>query len=442
MIVQKANTHGFRTWARDERGVLKVGDTPIVDLLEPYGTPAYVYDETILRRQLSLLEVTFPDFEIYYSVKANPDPRVISYFARQAGGLEIASVGELELALDAGCDPNRILFAGPGKTSEAMCAALSVGIEEFHLESFGEIQRLQNIAAQMDLTARVSLRVNPPSQAQAGAMRMGGRATQFGIDADQLPAAVDQIEECGNLCLDGLHFFVGTQILDADHLLQAYDQCVSISRQVGTQIRRPLRSIDFGGGLGIPYFAHESELDLTAVQRGIQRIVQLCRSHKSTAEAKLMIEPGRFLVAPAGIYVASVVDTKRSYGSKFVVLDGGMNHHLAASGNLGQTIKRNFPIAILNRCNDDGKREKVNLAGPLCTPLDTLGRNVELPALRMGDLIGVFVSGAYGRSASPLGFLSHRPPVEIFVSANGETSALRHVVISEASQAHVSPQSS
>jgi diaminopimelate decarboxylase len=132
------------------------------------------------------------------------------------------------------------------------------------------------------------------------------------------------------------------------------------------------------------------------------------------ALTRFMIEPGRFLVGEAGLYVARVNDIKTSRGKKYLILDGGMNHHLAASGNLGQVIKRNFPIAILNRF-DLPPAETVDVVGPLCTPLDTLGRSVSLPVAQVGDLIGVFQSGAYARTSSPLGFLSHPTPPEVLV---------------------------
>ena len=138
---------------------------------------------------------------------------------------------------------------------------------------------------------------------------------------------------------------------------------------------------------------------------------------------RFVIEPGRFLVGESGIYVARIIDIKESRGKKFLILDGGMNHHLAASGNLGQTIKRNYPVALLEKLNS-GPEEEVDVVGPLCTPLDTLGRNLKLPEASIGDLVGVFQSGAYARSASPLGFLSHDTPSEVWID-RGEHFLIR-----------------
>jgi diaminopimelate decarboxylase len=211
---------------------------------------------------------------------------------------------------------------------------------------------------------------------------------------------------------------MGTQILDAEILLAQYRRGISIANAVAQQIDSPLATLDFGGGLGTPYFAHETELDLDAFQQGLVEIDQAMASSQWLANTKAIIEPGRFLVNEAGIYVSRVTRVKRSRGKTFAVIDGGMHHHLAASGNLGQTIKRNYPLAVLNKIDEAATEEVVEIVGPLCTPLDTIGRSISLPLIEAGDLVGVFQSGAYARAASPLGFLSHPTPAEVMVSGN------------------------
>lgn len=429
MSESRDEAHAGGLWQQTEAGLV-LGGHHVEDIVQQYGSPLYIYDEAILQQQVAMVKDAFAGFDVHYSVKANPDPRVIGHFQRQLAGLEVASSGELDLALAAGCPAGNVLFAGPGKTDAALRKAVLVGIREIHIESVGEAQRLDAIANSLDTIVRVCIRVNPEPEMQLGAMRMGGRAAQFGVDEEMLPRAVEQIEAMSNLHLDGLHLFVGTQILDAELLLAFYEHIVEISWRVGRQTMRPVGSIDFGGGLGVPYFGHEKQLDLVSLRAGLEKLVGRIRDNHLTRESRLLIEPGRFLAAPAGIYVARVIDVKNSRGKTFVVLDGGMNHHLAASGNLGQTIKRNYPIRLVGQRRGERHVSPVEIVGPLCTPLDTLGRSVGLESPQIGDLLGIFMSGAYGRSASPLGFLSHDSPGEVYVDRDGGMTCRRVTSVS------------
>jgi diaminopimelate decarboxylase len=216
------------------------------------------------------------------------------------------------------------------------------------------------------------------------------------------------------LVFRGIHLFAGTQILDAAVLTTQYRKALEIGRRIAIEFGCPIHTIDFGGGLGIPYFAGDQPLDLAQLRSSLKSLRSEIENEPSFAGTEFMIEPGRFLVGEAGIYVARINDIKISRGKTFLVLDGGMNHHMAASGNLGQTIKRNYPVALLNKMSEPAK-ETVDVVGPLCTPLDVLARNVSLPHPEVGDLFGVFQSGAYGRSASVIQFLSHAAPPEILV---------------------------
>ena len=335
----------------------------------------------------------------------------------------MASGGELLQALAAGCPPQSILFAGPGKTDRELRLALSREIGEIHVESLGEARRLDRISRERGRTSRIALRINPNEQAQGGAMRMGGKAAPFGIDEEHLPEILNEMAALPNLEVAGVHLYAGTQILDPKILLAQYGKAVGLAEQVAALLNRALRTIDFGGGLGIPYFPHERELDLGDFGPQLRAIVTRVESTLLLSKARLIIEPGRYLIGECGLYVSSITDIKLSRGKKFMILDGGMHHHLAASGNLGQPIKRNFPIAVLNRLNSESK-ETVDVVGPLCTPLDVLGRSILLPVAEVGDLVGVFQSGAYARSASPLGFLSHPAPPEIWVG-EGSSQLLR-----------------
>ena len=403
---------------------LHIGKVPVSAIVAKYGTPLFVYDRHILDQKLSLLRDALPsEFAISYSVKANPNRTILRYFVSKGYGLEIASEGELHQALEAGCPSGQIVFAGPGKTEAELEFALTQGIGEIHVESMLEVERVSAISRRLGVRGRISLRVNPHEEALGGAMHMGGKPAPFGIDEECLDEVLDHVLTEPSIKFKGIHLFIGTQILDYTILLDQYHHGIKLARRVAGRLGCPLQTVDFGGGFGIPYFDHEHELDMPAFGKGLADLVAKVKDDPLFSDTQFLVEPGRFLVGEAGIYVVQINDIKVSRGKKFLIVDGGMHHHLAASGNLGQTIKRNYPIAVLNRLNT-APQEKVDVVGPLCTPLDVLGRAVVLPKTEVGDLIGVFQSGAYARSASPLGFLSHPTPPEVWVE-EGRTHLIR-----------------
>ncbi|MBT8363749.1 MAG: diaminopimelate decarboxylase [Deltaproteobacteria bacterium] len=403
---------------------LHIGKIQVSAIVAEYGTPLFIYDRQILDQKWRLLRDSLPsEIAISYSVKANPNRTILQYFVSKGCGLEIASGGELYQALKAGCSPNLIVFAGPGKTEAELEFALTQGIVEIHVESILEVERVNAISRRLGVRGRIALRVNPAEEAQGGAMRMGGKPAPFGIDEEGLDFVLERVRSEPFIEFRGIHLFVGTQILDHRILLDQYHHGVELARRVAGWLEHPLQTVDFGGGFGIPYFAHEQELDMQAFGKGLAALMTEVKNDSFFSETQFMVEPGRFLVGEAGIYVVRINDIKVSRSKKFVIVDGGMHHHLAASGNLGQTIKRNYPIAVLNRLNT-APEEKVDVVGPLCTPLDVLGRAVVLPKAEVGDLIGIFQSGAYARTASPLGFLSHPTPPEIWVE-EGQAHLIR-----------------
>ena len=397
------------------RDSLVLGGVPIRQLADAYGTPMFVYDRFGLDLKYEALRAALPRrFSIFYSIKANPCAAVVKHFVSRGCGIEIASVGEFEKAVDAGCAAEHILFAGPGKSQGELEAVLSRGIGEIHMESLTEAKRIATICRRLGRRARVAIRINPAGAAEGGAMRMGGRSAPFGIDEEILDHVLEAVLAEPSLELCGIHLFSGTQILDVAILLGQYRHGLGLACRVASRLRQPLKTLDFGGGLGVPYFANEQELNLTALKEGLETLCAEVDSDPSFAGTQFLVEPGRFLASEAGVYVTTINDIKISRGKKFLIVDGGLNHHLAASGNLGQTIKRNYPIAILNKLVAPAD-ETVDIVGPLCTPLDTLARGILLPHAEIGDLVGIFQSGAYGRSASPVGFLSHPSPAEIWV---------------------------
>jgi diaminopimelate decarboxylase len=408
-----------------DSGVLVFGKHVRVDsIVAQFGTPVFVYDSIVLDNKLAVLRETLPkEFSISYSVKANPCQAILKHFLKGGCGLEIASGGEFYQAQEAGCAAEHIVFAGPGKTEEELEFVLSNGIGEIHAESLLEIDRVAKISERLGLVANVAIRVNPTGEALGGAMRMGGQATPFGVDEEILDSVVPHIQANPFLEFRGIHLFSGTQILDHTVLVAQYRKGIAIAREIVKKINRPLHTIDFGGGWGIPYFGKELELDTTKLAEGLEVLMTEVRHDQAFTGTQFMVEPGRFLVGEAGVYVTQITDIKVSRGKKFLIVDGGMHQHLAASGNFGQVIKKNFPVCILNKLTLNAE-ETVDVVGPLCTPLDVLARKVQVPQVDVGDLVGVLQSGAYGRTSSPLQFLSHCSPPEVLVE-NREVRMVR-----------------
>ncbi|BAU92323.1 Orn/DAP/Arg decarboxylase 2 [Methylorubrum populi] len=412
-------------FSRDAGGVLRVGGLSVTDLTKEFGTPLFVYDAGTMRRTYRALCAAVAGFaEVDFSVKANPNPAVIRVFHEEGAGAEIASGAEFDAACAAGVPPERILFAGPGKGAADLDRVVAGGIGEIHLENREEMVRVAAAAERHGATVRVALRINPGAAAQGGAMRMGGKPSPFGFDEEAMDAAIDAVEAQPSLRLVGLHLFAGTQGLKAETLLGQWAYGLGLAARIARRTGRPLETIDLGGGLGIPYFSGDAALELGALRAGLPDLIATLRADPGLASARVVLEPGRYLAGPAGLYVARVLAVKESRGSRFVITDGGMHHHLAASGNLGQVVKRDFPLAAVM---DGGGTERgaTAVVGPLCTPLDMLARAAPLPPLAEGDLVAVLQSGAYGLTASPTGFLSHPLPAEVLVEG-GRATAIRH----------------
>ena len=407
-----------------ERGELAIGGLSVRALAEAHGSPLFVYDAAMLRARYRALADALAGFaEVFFSIKANPNPAIAALFVAEGAGLEIASGSEFLLARQAGASPERILFAGPSKSSEELRLAMAGGIGEIHLETFEEIDHVAQIARDIGRRMPVSIRVNPSAAAQGGAMRMGGKPTAFGFDEEIMDEVVAAVLAHPDLELTGLHLFAGTQILDADVLLTQWRYGLDLAVQLGQKLGRPLTSIDLGGGLGIPYHTGDATLDLTRLKEGARGLASHVSTEPWLKAAHILVEPGRYLTGPAGVYLMGVRAVKISRGQRFIVCDGGMHHHLAASGNLGQVIKRDYPLLAATRMGAPVSGQ-VAVVGPLCTPLDTLGRQTAMPDLAMGDLVAVLQSGAYGLSSSPVGFLGHAMPAEVLVE-NGQARVIR-----------------
>ncbi|MDI3339686.1 MAG: type III PLP-dependent enzyme [Sphaerobacter sp.] len=388
---------------------------PLSELVARYGTPCYLYHGGVALAQLARVRAAVgPDVEIAYSIKANPSLGLCQLLTRAGAGAEVASAGELHLALAAGVDPARIVFAGPGKTDDELRRAVRAGIFAVNVESLGELERLGEIAEQEGRDVGVGLRINPAKPLLGSHMRMGGRPTQFGMDEDDLEKAVAAVQSRPHLILRGVHVYTATQVFDADPLVEHCDYVFDLACRAADVAGRPLEMVDLGGGFGVPYFEHLADFDLERFGHGLRSLLAQRRADPRLARARVILELGRYLVAEAGVYLTRVVDVKRVRGKTFVVTDGGMNHHISATGNWGQVFRKPYPILNLS-ASPDGAAEPVDLAGPCCTPLDLFGTDIALAPPRPGDVLGVFYSGAYGYSASSLRFLSHPEPAEVLL---------------------------
>lgn len=396
--------------------VLHVGGIALTRLAQRVGrTPFYAIDRAVCSaRVASLRAILPPQVALHYSIKANPMPALVQHMAGLVDGLDVASGSELKIALDTGIDPARVSFAGPAKLEAELTQAIAAGAC-LNIESAHELTSAARIGEALGIAPRVALRINPEFELKSSGMRMGGGAKPFGIDAEQAPAVLRQAAALG-VDFEGFHIFSGSQSLRLDAIIEAQSRSIELALRLAGDSPLAVRQVNIGGGLGIPYFPGEQRLDPAPM--GEHLAGWLPRLSAVLPQARLALEMGRYLVGEAGVYVARVVDRKVSRGEVFLVLDGGMHHHLAASGNLGQVIRKNYPVAIGNRMNAQGDLPDsgpASATGPLCTPLDILAERMDLAHARIGDLVVVFQSGAYGASASPAGFLGHPAALEVLV---------------------------
>jgi len=374
-------------------------------------TPFYAYSRDLLRaRAAQLREALPPQIKLHYAMKANPMPAVVQFMAGLVDGIDVASAGELKVALDAGADPAEISFAGPGKRDPELRQSVAAGVL-VNVESMRELPVLAAASQALGLPARVAVRVNPDFELKGSGMKMGGGPKQFGVDTEVVPEMLAFIGREG-LAFEGFHLFAGSQNLRADSICEAQQKSYELALRLAQHARTPVKFLNLGGGFGIPYFPGEQRLDLAPIGANLAGIVE--RAQGELPQAGIVVELGRYLVGEAGIYVTRIVDKKVSRGHTYLVTDGGLNHHLSASGNFGQVVRKNYPVTIGNRA-DAAKRELASVVGPLCTPLDLLADRMDLPAAEIGDLVVVYQSGAYGASSSPHAFLGHPVCVEVLV---------------------------
>lgn len=396
--------------ARD--GELVVGGAKISEIVAKAGrTPLFVYSCDRLDARMAQLRAVLPErVGVNYAVKANPFGPVVQHMDTLVDGFDIASSGELALLEELGIDMHRVSFAGPGKRDDELEAAVGAGVT-LNCESEGEADRTLAIAERLGSTPRLAIRVNPDFELKGSGMKMGGGAKPFGLDAERVPELAQRLIAAG-VEWRGLHIFTGSQALSAEAVIDAQTNVLGLAARLTEEIGTPLPKLNMGGGFGIPYFPGDEPIDLEAIGAALhEKVADL---PNALVDTELCLELGRFLVGEAGVYLTRIVDRKESHGTIYLVTDGGLHHQLAASGNFGTVVRRNYPVAIASLF-DAEPEEIANVVGCLCTPLDRLADKAEFPRADVGDIVAVFCAGAYGASASPANFLGHGPAEELLV---------------------------
>ncbi len=399
---------------KQKNGILLAGNVNVLTLVKEYGTPLYVYDLEIIRQQYETLKRSMPsNVKIFYAVKANPNPHVCSFLRSLGAKAEVASAGELYIALKAGFKGKDIVYNGPGKTDEDIQYAIQSSIHTINVESMDELYRLDAIAKNEHRPVRVCIRVNPIHTVTKVKMQTGGGSQKFGIDEEKIETIIKTALSLDWIELLGIHVYVGSQILDHGVLLENIENTLKIAVRAAKQFGLPIRCLNFGGGLGVPYNETEPELNVEHFGNGLTALINKMSQEYGLSETRFVLEPGRFIVSDAGIFLTKVISVKESRGKKYAIVDGGINHAF-----LPIRMNKKYPTAIANKMNQPNEGSVV-IGGPLCTSMDVFTNEVELPHVEINDIISIFNSGAYGFSASLLYFLSAPMPAEVIVQ-NGK----------------------
>ena len=391
---------------------MQIGGIPLTRIAQRVGkTPFFVYERQKITEQIKQLRQHLPDeIHLHYAVKANPMPAVVQHLSTLVDGFDVASVGEMHVALDSFVSSDQISFAGPGKTEHELSCAIAAGVV-LSIESEQEMEMIDTLGNQLGVCPKITVRINPDFEFKSSGMKMGGGPKQFGIDVENIPRILARIGKLG-LSFLGFHIFNGSQNLSTTAIQASQEKTLKLCIQLAENAPNPVSILNIGGGFGIPYFPGERALDLPAIGDNLHRLIPTVK--QQLPNAQIIIELGRYIVGQAGVYVCKVLERKESRGQVFLVTDGGMHHHLAASGNLGQIIRKNYPVMIGNKVKGK-RREIVSVVGPLCTPLDLLADQIEVAQASAGDLVAVLQSGAYGLTASPTAFLNHPKPLELII---------------------------
>lgn len=396
-----------------------IDDHHLQHIANTYGTPSYVYNAEKIRHQCHLLQYTLADlFDIHYSIKANPSLAISQLIKQQGLQAEVASDGELYLALAAGYAPEHIIFAGPGKTTQELRTAVQKNVSCINVESINELRLLNEIADDENKIQTIGLRINPAIDTlQQGKIINAGGAQKFGIDEEQAGEAITLAQQLPCLNLQGLHYSLASQVQHHDDFLELCRIILHSVKRLAQQYQFQPSLLNFGGGIGVPHKSSDVTFDLVAFKQGFSAVLKQIKKQGFLQDCRFVLELGRFIVSAAGVYLARVIDTKKSQGVAFAILDGGINHALLPITANQYQIKK----VSRETLSADKKRlatQEVMIGGPLCTSVDSWRSVISLAELHKGDLIIMKNSGAYGFSASMLAFLSRQTPAEILIDDN------------------------
>ncbi|SEO47123.1 decarboxylase [Amycolatopsis saalfeldensis] len=388
------------------------------ELAAKFGTPAYVYDLDVVAESRDQLFGLLPEgFQLYYALKANPHPEIARELRSGGCRAEISSTGELANALAAGFEPGEILYTGPGKTNGELEHAIATGVRTFSVESLSDLQHVGAAAEKHGVTVSCLLRVNTTQGSASSGIRMMGRPSQFGIDAETLPSLMPALKAVPGTRVVGAHFFTMSNAQDEDSLLSEYEFVLQSAAQLRREVGLPLEFLDIGGGFSSPYAVPGPRTDYPKLRAGLEVLLDLYLPEWRDGGIELACESGRYLSGSSGSLLAGVVNVKESRGQRFVILDAGINALGGLSG-----IGRLLPAAV----GVEGEEFQVgSLVGPLCTPGDSLAKAAKLPELSVGDVVTVPNVGAYGVTASLISFLGRPAPTEVVVRGADVVSVSR-----------------
>ncbi|MCK5719629.1 MAG: diaminopimelate decarboxylase [Thiomargarita sp.] len=393
-----------------KNNTLIIGQVDILTLVKQYGTPLYVYDLEIIKQQYQALKTAIPEsVNIFYAIKANPNPSICQFMHSLGMGAEVASAGELYVALKTGFAGKSIIYNGPGKTDEDIEYAIQNKVHIINIESLDELHRLNTIAEQQQRLVKICVRINPILSITQAKMQTGGGSQKLGVDEEQIETIIKTAVQLDWIRLLGIHIYIGSQILDEKLLLKSIENTLFIAKRLANEFDLPMRCINFGGGLGVPYEDSEPKFNVKQFGKGLAYVIEKVAQLFDLSKTQFILEPGRFLVSDAGIFLTKVINVKHSREKQYAIIDGGINHAF-----LPIRMNKKYATVIANKM-DLPANHSITVGGPLCTSMDVFSNEVQLPEVEAGDIIGIFNSGAYGFSASLLYFLSAPMPAEVII---------------------------
>ncbi len=391
----------------------------IAELAKNSSQPFYVFSLAQIEERCTALRESLPhDVDLFFSLKANSHPLIVATMKKMGILADVASAGELKVALEAGFTGSEIEFTGPGKTTVELALALQNDVQSIIVESLAELQSLDRLAKASGKSAQVHVRINPKSKVNASGRLIENESSQFGIDEEGGIDFMKASKSLANVQLCGLHLHSQSHILSLDHAVANYKFGVTAAKNFANKNETLLAIVNLGGGIGVPYASGQSPIEAREFGRVISEFIATVRCSKNLAKTRFRFELGRFLCAEAGAFVTRVLYRKTSRGTSYVITDGGFTQCQIATGS-GQLVRRNLPLRVIS--NQSAKKdfvarnELVTIAGPSCYGMDIIATKINLPEIHLGDLICVENVGAYGYSFSPKDFLRQQPANEYFI---------------------------